>query len=148
MPLPLLLLLTTLSAAASTSGAASLSGAHSELHTYGFPSGLLPSNIKSHSINRTSGTFLVEFDATCRITLPPDNYVAWYSKRVTGKIVENKIGKIEGISVRAFYKWWGITGIKISGEDLVFEVGLVTAKYPKKNFGEVPQCEGGKHSSS
>uniref|UniRef100_A0A3Q7J338 Uncharacterized protein n=1 Tax=Solanum lycopersicum TaxID=4081 RepID=A0A3Q7J338_SOLLC len=60
----------------------------------------------------------------CKITLPPDNYLATYSKKIRGKIVENRIAELDGISVRAFFKWWGITGIRSSGENLVFEVGM------------------------
>lgn len=81
------------------------------------------------------------------MTLPPDNYLATYSKVITGKIVENRIAELDGISVRAFFKWWGITGIRSNGQDLTFEVGMVTAKYPSKNFDESPECEGKRSSS-
>ncbi|VFQ98051.1 unnamed protein product [Cuscuta campestris] len=121
--------------------------AHDELIKYGFPIGLLPTNVLGHTLNQTSGDFAVFIGDKCRITLPPDNYLATYSKKITGKIVQNRISELDGISVRAFFKWWGITGIRSSGENLVFEVGMVTAKYPSKNFYESPECEG-KHSSS
>ncbi|KAJ0881655.1 hypothetical protein HanRHA438_Chr10g0476551 [Helianthus annuus] len=98
--------------------------AHSVLTHHGFPIGLLPTGVFTYNLNTT------------------------YSKKVTGKIVENRIAELKGIRVRAFFQWWGITGIKINGDDLVFEVGMVTAKYPVKNFDESPQCEGKKHSSS
>ncbi|MTV28393.1 DUF538 domain-containing protein, partial [Nitriliruptoraceae bacterium ZYF776] len=122
--------------------------AHTVLTQHGFPVGLLPTDVKSYDLNTTTGKFTVHLTNPCRLILPPDNYLATYSKKITGKIVENKIGEINGIKVRAFYQWWGITGIKISGDDLVFEVGMVTAKYPSKNFADTPQCEGQKHSSS
>ncbi|XP_009627671.1 uncharacterized protein [Nicotiana tomentosiformis] len=124
------------------------SEAHRELIKYGFPIGLLPINVNGYALNKTSGNFVVSLGATCKITLPPDNYLATYSKKITGKIVENRIAELDGISVRAFFKWWGITGIRSSGENLVFEVGMVTAKYPSNNFDESPECEGKKHSSS
>ncbi|PWA73571.1 hypothetical protein CTI12_AA252390 [Artemisia annua] len=73
-----------------------------------------------------------------KLILPPDNYLATYSKRVTGKIVGSKIVGLSGIKVKALFQWWGITGIKVSGENLVFEVGSLSAKYPSKNFDEVP----------
>nr|GME17796.1 uncharacterized protein LOC109186882 [Ipomoea batatas] len=60
---------------------------------------------------------------------------------------ENRIAELDGISVKAFFKWWGITGIRSSGDNLVFEVGMVTAKYPSKNFDESPECEGKRSSS-
>ncbi|GMN50483.1 hypothetical protein TIFTF001_019640 [Ficus carica] len=121
---------------------------HSELTNYGFPIGLLPSaTVLSYNINQTSGDFSVDLGGACRIILPPDNYLTTYSKRITGKIDHGKIAKIDGIRVRAFFKWWSITGIRASGENLVFEVGGITAKYPSKNFDESLPCEG-KHSSS
>lgn len=121
--------------------------AHSVLTRHGFPIGLLPTDVLSYDLNHTSGHFSVDLGYPCRLTLPPDNYLATYSKKITGKIVENRIAELDGIRVRAFFKWWGITGIKINGDDLVFEVGMATAKYPSKNFDQSPQCEG-KHSSS
>ncbi|KAM3383034.1 hypothetical protein P3S68_008609 [Capsicum galapagoense] len=124
------------------------SKAHKELIKFGFPIGLLPKNVNAYSLNSTTGEFIVSLVNKCKITLPPDNYLATYSKKITGKIVENRIAELNGISVRAFFKWWGITGIRSSGDNLVFEVGLVTAKYPSKNFHESPECEGKKHSSS
>ncbi|XP_035540360.1 uncharacterized protein LOC109000172 [Juglans regia] len=121
--------------------------AHSELTNYGFPIGLLPSSVLGYSVNTTTGDFSVDLGGSCKVTLPPDNYLATYSKKITGKIVAGRIADIDGIRVRAFFKWWSITGIRSSGDDLVFEVGMVTAKYPSKNFYESPACEG-KHSAS
>lgn len=61
----------------------------------------------------------------------------------------SKIVGLSGIKVKALFQWWGITGIKVSGENLVFEVGGLSAKYPSKNFDEVPVCVGRKkHDSS
>ncbi|CAJ2636891.1 hypothetical protein L195_g050043 [Trifolium pratense] len=123
------------------------SPAHVELASYGFPVGLLPATtVLSHYINHTSGDFAVKLGGACKITLPPDNYVATYSDTITGKIVKGKIAELDGIRVRAFFKWWSITGIRSSGDDVVFEVGMVTAKYPSKNFDDSPACEG-QHSA-
>ncbi|PIN02805.1 hypothetical protein CDL12_24675 [Handroanthus impetiginosus] len=123
------------------------SSAHDELIKYGFPIGLLPADVKSYTLNQTTGLFSVSLSDSCRVTLPPDNYLATYSHKITGKIVENRIAELNGISVRAFFKWWGITGIRSNGKDLVFEVGMVTAKYPSKNFDKSPPCEGRRSSS-
>ncbi|XP_028800126.1 uncharacterized protein LOC114755414 [Neltuma alba] len=124
------------------------SPAHTELASYGFPVGLLPATtVLRYSVDQTSGEFSVELGDMCKITLPPDNYVATYSKRITGKIVKGKIAQLDGIRVRALFKWWSITGIRSTGDDIVFEVGMVTAKYPTKNFDESPACEGQRSSS-
>ncbi|KAL8120163.1 uncharacterized protein LOC141660481 [Apium graveolens] len=124
-----------------------LSLAHTQLIKYGFPIGLLPTNVHSYTINTTTGDFCVVLNHNCRVTLPPDNYLATYSKKITGKIVENKINELNGINVKAFFRWWGITAIKNNGKDLTFEVGMLSAKYPADKFGDSPACEG-KHSSS
>ncbi|CAM8888586.1 unnamed protein product [Rhodiola kirilowii] len=121
--------------------------AHDELNKLGFPNGLLPPIVTSYHLNRTSGDFYVLLGENCKVTLPPDNYLATYNKKISGKIAENRIAELNGISVRAFFKWWSITGIKASGDNLVFEVGGISAKYPSKNFDESPQCEGSKASS-
>ncbi|GLU09831.1 hypothetical protein SLE2022_266700 [Rubroshorea leprosula] len=120
---------------------------HAELTNYGFPIGLLPSSVQSYTLNQTSGDFAVDIGGSCKITLPPDNYLATYSKKITGKIDQGRIAELDGIRVWAFFKWWSISGIRSSGDDLVFEVGMVTAKYPANNFDESPLCEG-KHAAS
>ncbi|KAF9617259.1 hypothetical protein IFM89_035203 [Coptis chinensis] len=122
--------------------------AHDELKANNFPIGLLPTNVLSYTLNKTSGDFSVNLGGTCKLTLPPDNYLASYSKKVTGKLVENKIEGLNGIRVRAFYQWWSITGIKSSGDNLVFEVGMVSAKYPSKNFDQMPSCQGRSSASA
>ncbi|XP_077225454.1 DUF538 family protein (Protein of unknown function, DUF538) [Tasmannia lanceolata] len=116
--------------------------AYNELKKNRFPIGLLPSNVLDYTLNQTSGDFSVNLDDHCQITLPPDNYLATYSPRVTGKLLEGRLAELDGIRVWAFFKWWSITGIRSNGEDLVFEVGMVTAKYPSRNFNESQSCEG------
>jgi Protein of unknown function, DUF538 len=124
--------------------------AYDELNRTGFPIGLLPSGVLSYSLNLTNGDFAVDLADHCRITLPPDNYLAVYSKRITGKLVDRKISGLDGIRVRAFFRWWSISAIRSTGDDLVFEVGVTSAKYPAKNFYETLVCEGsnGKKASS
>ncbi|OAY72627.1 uncharacterized protein LOC109717862 [Ananas comosus] len=122
--------------------------AYDELRLSGFPIGLLPSNVRGYSLNRTSGDFSVELLHRCRITLPPDNYLAAYSPRITGNLSGGRISGLDGIRVRAFFRWWSITAIRASGDDLVFEVGVASAKYPSKNFDESPECEGGNPSKA
>ncbi|KAF5203173.1 DUF538 family protein (Protein of unknown function, DUF538) [Thalictrum thalictroides] len=121
--------------------------AHEELQNNGFPIGLLPTNVLNYSLNKTTGDFNVNLGDTCKLLLPPDNYLATYSKKITGKLIEGKIAQLKGIRVKAFYQWWSITGIRSSGENLVFEVGMVSAKYPSKNFNESPACQGQRSSS-
>nr|GLL22748.1 uncharacterized protein LOC109186882 [Ipomoea trifida] len=42
---------------------------------------------------------------------------------------------------QGFLQVVGHHGIRSSGDNLVFKVGMVTAKYPSKNFDESPECE-------
>lgn len=134
-------------AAASAAGDAAPATAHSVLKTSGLPVGLLPAAVRSYSLNRTSGDFSVELGGSCRFLLPPDNYLASYSRRISGRLVDGRISELDGVRVWAFFKWWSITGIRARGENLVFEVGGITAKYPAKNFDESPVCEGQKSDS-
>ncbi|CAO2822812.1 unnamed protein product [Amaranthus hypochondriacus] len=121
--------------------------AHNNLKTFGFPIGLLPANVAGYTLNHTSGEFSINLKDQCKLTLPPDNYLATYSKILKGKIVKNKIAELDGIKVKAFYKWWSITGIRSSGDNLIFEVGVTSVKYPAKNFLKSPHCEGSKADS-
>src|SRR5688500_3229748 len=88
--------------------------AHNELKTFGFPIGLLPSNVAHYTLNHTTDKCSINLKDQCKLTLPPDNYLATYSKILKGKIVKNKIAELDGIRVKAFYKWWSITGIRLS----------------------------------
>ncbi|KAK8581741.1 hypothetical protein V6N13_144747 [Hibiscus sabdariffa] len=91
--------------------------AHTELTSYGFPIGLLPASVEEYTLNQTTGDFAVDLGGTCKITLPPDNYLAAYSKRITWNIENGKIAELDGIRVRvrALFKWWSITGIRPVG---------------------------------
>ncbi|WVY89614.1 hypothetical protein V8G54_035128 [Vigna mungo] len=121
-----------------------LSWAHVEVVNYDLPSNLLPdTTVLGYAVNRTTGKFTVKLGGACKITLPPDNYFA----TISGKIVQGKIAELDGIRVRAFFKWWSITGMRSSDDDIFFEVSMVTAKYPSKNFNDRPPCDG-QHSSS
>jgi len=91
----------------------------------------------------------VQLQERCDITLPPDNYPASFSKKIVGRLTDGYIQDLTGIRVRVFFfKWWSITGIRSNGNDLVFAVGVASAKYPSLNFDESPDFEGSNHLSS
>lgn len=125
-----------------------LSTAYDELQRKGFPSGLLPNSVANYSFDNSSGHFSVQLQRRCDIILPPDNYPASFSEEIRGRLTEGYIQDLSGIRVRVFFTWWSITGIRSSGKDLVFEVGVGSAKYPSSNFDESPDCEGSSHTSS
>lgn len=122
-----------------------ISTAYDELQRKGFPSGLLPNSVANYSLDTSTGKFSVQLRRRCDITLPPDNYPASFSEKITGTLTEGYIQGLTGIDVRVFFKWWSITGIRSSGKNLVFEVGVASAKYPSSNFDESPDCEGSNH---
>lgn len=124
------------------------STAYDELQRKGFPPGLLPNSVANYSLDTSSGEFSVQLQGRCDITLPPDNYPASFSEEITGRLKEGYIQDLTGIRVRVFFSWWSISGIRSSGKDLVFEVGVASAKYPSSNFDESPDCEGSNLLSS
>nr|GMD90263.1 uncharacterized protein LOC109186882 [Ipomoea batatas] len=59
------------------------------------PIGLHPTNVKGYSLNQTTGSFVLFLDDKCRITLPPDNYLATYSKKI---VSPSSTGSASGLS--------------------------------------------------
>ncbi|GJM94014.1 hypothetical protein PR202_ga10623 [Eleusine coracana subsp. coracana] len=121
---------------------ASPATAYDELRVRGFPRGLLPSNVRGYTLDAGSGDFAVDLDSSCRIVLPAGNYLASFNNRLTGRLDEGRISGLSGISVRAFFRWWSITGIRADGDQLVFEVGSVSAKFPARDFNASLECPG------
>nr|GLL47396.1 uncharacterized protein LOC109186882 [Ipomoea trifida] len=54
-----------------------------------------PTNVKGYSLNQTTGSFVLFLDDKCRITLPPDNYLATYSKKI---VSPSSTGSASGLS--------------------------------------------------
>ncbi|KAK1549845.1 hypothetical protein Q3G72_008779 [Acer saccharum] len=100
--------------------------AHAQLTNYGFPIGLLPSSVQAYNLNQTSGHFSVHLGDSCKLTLPPDNYVATYSKKITGKIDQGRIADLQGIRVRAFFQWWSITAPSVRARNLRLDSGILS----------------------
>lgn len=114
--------------------------AYDELRLRGFPRGLLPSNVRGYTLDAGSGDFAVDLHSSCRIVLPAGNYLASFNHRLTGRLDEGRISGLDGIRVRAFFRWWSITGIRADGDQLVFEVGSVSAKFPARDFNASLEC--------
>jgi hypothetical protein len=116
--------------------------AYDELRLRGFPRGLLPANVRGYTLDAGSGDFAVDLEGSCRIVLPAGNYLASFNSRLTGRLDEGRISGLSGIRVRAFFSWWSITGIRADGDQLVFEVGSVSAKFPARDFNASLECPG------
>uniref|UniRef100_A0A0D9V2J6 DUF642 domain-containing protein n=1 Tax=Leersia perrieri TaxID=77586 RepID=A0A0D9V2J6_9ORYZ len=114
--------------------------AYDELRLRGFPRGLLPANVRGYTLDGGSGDFAVNLASSCRIVLPAGSYLASFDDRLTGRLDERRISGLSGIRVRAFFRWWSITGIRADGDELVFEVGSVSAKFPARHFNASLEC--------
>uniref|UniRef100_A0A0E0JKQ9 DUF642 domain-containing protein n=1 Tax=Oryza punctata TaxID=4537 RepID=A0A0E0JKQ9_ORYPU len=114
--------------------------AYDELRHRGFPRGLLPANVRGYTLDAGSGDFAVDLVSSCRIVLPAGSYLASFSDRLTGRLDDRRISGLSGIRVRAFFRWWSITGIRADGDELVFEVGSVSAKFPARHFNASLEC--------
>lgn len=114
--------------------------AYDELRLRGFPRGLLPANVRAYTLDSGSGDFAVDLRSSCRIVLPAGSYLAAFSDRLTGRLDDRRISGLDGIRVRAFFRWWSITGIRADGDQLVFEVGSVSAKFPARDFNASLDC--------
>jgi hypothetical protein len=114
--------------------------AYDELRLRGFPRGLLPANVRGYTLDAGSGDFAVDLVSSCRIVLPAGSYLANFDDRLTGHLDDGRISGLSGISVKAFFRWWSITGIRADGDELVFEVGSVSAKFPARHFNASLEC--------
>lgn len=114
--------------------------AYDELRLRGFPRGLLPANVQGYTLDAGSGDFAVDLLSSCRIVLPAGSYLASFNNRLTGRLGDGRISGLDGIRVRAFFRWWSITGIRADGDQLVFEVGSVSAKFPARDFNASLEC--------
>lgn len=124
----------------SSSSAPATTTAYDELRLRGFPRGLLPANVRAYTLDAGSGDFAVDLRSSCRIVLPAGSYLAAFSDRLTGRLDDRRISGLDGIRVRAFFRWWSITGIRADGDQLVFEVGSVSAKFPARDFNASLEC--------
>lgn len=117
------------------------SSAYDILSSYGFPSGLLPQTVSHYDLD-SDGKFTLYLSGSCTVDIP-DAYPVKYAPKITGTISNQTLDDLSGITVKVLFVWWDITGISVSGDDLVFKVGPVSASYAALNFSENPVCEEG-----
>ncbi|KAL2652835.1 hypothetical protein R1flu_020963 [Riccia fluitans] len=113
--------------------------AYQQLVSYGFPQGLLPDSVTGYSLE-DDGHFAVYLQDKCNVYIP-NEFPVVYSKTITGHLTYGALKELKGIQVKAYLLWWTINAITVSSGNLVFEVGLLTAKYPVDNFDESPACK-------
>ncbi|XP_024521746.1 uncharacterized protein LOC112343083 [Selaginella moellendorffii] len=113
--------------------------AYEELESFGFPPGLLPHTVVNYTLN-SNGRFSLALNRTCSAMLQ-GTYLVTYNSQISGTVSPRYIKSLRGVSVRAFFIDWSISGIRVNHQDLVFEVGFASAKFPISNFDEAPECE-------
>ncbi|OAE23481.1 hypothetical protein AXG93_285s1390 [Marchantia polymorpha subsp. ruderalis] len=101
--------------------------AYEQLVEYGFPTGLLPNTVTGYTLE-DDGKFAVFLQDKCNVYIPGE-FPVTYSKTITGVLSYGSLKNLNGISVKAYYFWWSINAITVVNGNLVFEVGLLTAKY-------------------
>lgn len=114
---------------------------YERLETYGFPEGLLPHIVTGYALEE-NGRFTLYLEQKCRVLIQ-GKYPLVYEKVITGLLSYGQLQELKGITVKAYYIWWNITGISVSGEldQLFFEIGILSAKFPRENFDDPPICE-------
>jgi hypothetical protein len=84
--------------------------AYDEIHLQDFPCGLLLANAHAYTLDAGSRDFAIDLRFSYRIVLPAGSYVAAFSDRLTGCLDDRCISGLDGIRVKAFFRWWSITG--------------------------------------
>jgi hypothetical protein len=134
----LLLIFSCASQAHSVSSDAS--DVYEKLETYGFPEGLLPHIVTGYALEPNGG-FTLYLESKCQVLIQ-DKYPLVYEKEITGMLSYGRLQGLKGITVKAYYVWWGITGISLADDhSLFFEIGILSAKFPFSNFDDPPVCE-------
>ncbi|KAF3792674.1 hypothetical protein EJ110_NYTH10977 [Nymphaea thermarum] len=111
---------------------------HDLLPEYGLPKGLLPDAVKSYSLEE-DGSFVIELERPCYVHF---ENLAYYEKKITGKISYGAITDISGIQAKKFFIWVSVTGMRIDPPDYVeFEVGPLSEKLSITQFQKIPTCK-------
>ena len=74
------------------------------------------------------GTFAIDLRSSYHILLPAGSYLTAFSDRLKGYLDDRCISGLDGIRVRAFFRWWSITGtddlLSLCGIELRADVEL------------------------
>ncbi|KAJ7297446.1 hypothetical protein O6H91_Y057100 [Diphasiastrum complanatum] len=111
---------------------------YEELVKNGFPVGLLPETVVDYNI-QTNGNFMVHLQEVCSFTLSKTYYVT-YGSTISGLLAYGAISHLSGISVKVFFFNLAVSSIYVRGNDLLFEVGFLSTKFPVTSFKESPVC--------
>ncbi|KAG0624068.1 hypothetical protein M758_3G221600 [Ceratodon purpureus] len=121
------------------------SDVYERLETYGFPEGLLPHIVTGYTLE-PDGKFTLYLESKCQVLIE-GKYPLIYNKVISGMLSYGKLQGLKGITVKAFYIWWNISGIALGDdESLFFDIGILSTKFSCDHFDDPPICE--VHSSA
>ncbi|XP_010534885.1 PREDICTED: uncharacterized protein LOC104810335 [Tarenaya hassleriana] len=123
----------------SSSSSAAAADVHDLLPSYGFPRGILPSNVKSFSLSN-DGDFTVKLHSDCYVRFGDE--LVFYDKKISGKLSYGSVKDVEGIQAKKLFVWVPVTAMESDQHSgmIVFSVGFLSEKLPAKLFEDVPSC--------
>ncbi|CAA7388845.1 unnamed protein product [Spirodela intermedia] len=113
--------------------------AYEVLRSYNFPVGILPKGVVGYDLDATTGAFSVRLNGTCSFAVQ-DSYELRYQSTISGRISENQLSKLNGVSVKVVFFWLDIVKLTRKEDELEFSVGIISASFTIDNFLESPQC--------
>nr|AFK46856.1 unknown [Lotus japonicus] len=139
MPATLLLLLLLSVPLLSSASSAAAPSAYEALAGFNFPAGLLPKGVTAYELDESTGKFRADLNGSCSFTLE-GSYQLSYNSTITGRISDNRLTDLRGISVKALFFWLNILEVVRSSDQLDFSVGISSASFPLDSFFVSPMC--------
>ncbi|PKU62603.1 uncharacterized protein LOC114578444 [Dendrobium catenatum] len=112
--------------------------AYEMLEKFDFPKGILPEGVQSYLL-RSDGSFDVFLGDYCELKAS-GSYLLRYRRKISGKVEPRSLKKLDGVSVKIFFLWFGISEVIRSGDELRFFVGPFSSSFSISNFEFCPQC--------
>ncbi|CAM0144668.1 unnamed protein product [Urochloa decumbens] len=141
-----LLLFLAAAAAAAATGNSTTPTAYEMLERYKLPRGILPQGVERYVLRPDDGSFEVFFSGAggCEFSVGEGGrYLLHYERRIAGTARAGSITALQGVSVKVFFVWLGITEVDHTGDQLSFRVGPLAASFPLRKFAESPRCHCG-----
>ncbi|KAG6476452.1 hypothetical protein ZIOFF_065694 [Zingiber officinale] len=73
------------------------------------PPGILPDTVKSFSVT-SNGYFVIDLYGECYVNF---EYVVYYAPRVSGFLDYDSVSNLEGVQIRSYLIWYGVSYIKV-----------------------------------
>ena len=99
------------------------------LEEHGLPGGLLPDVVATASIDGSA--FAVTLDRTVERVV--DEVPVWYDTSVRGTLRAGRIERLKGVKAKKVL-WVPVTAITADGAELIFNVGPVSDRVPRRFF--------------